>query len=414
MSLVDRVSRRAERTISRSNDPVTMEEFGALLARGNGGGKTRSGVMMGPNRALGIPAWSRGVNYLSSSVAFSPVHTYREVLGGERIERANPQWVKQPEPDMPFAGLIEGWMMSLLHRGNAYGFKVRNDVGQVVGMRPLAPHRVKPGRTSDNTKIFQVDGRTDVYFTPREILHIPGPSYDGVIGLDPLSIHAETLGRIAAADEYVSREFGQGFHMTAYLQVAQALTKEQANDLAENAKALHAGLQNAHELGVIGNGAELKTLSLNPEQLQLLESRKYGTIEVAQILGVPPHKLYNLERATFSNIEQQSIEAVSDGIKPWAERIETWISNDTDLNVRGNSQEFDLENLMRGDLAGQMDAFGKGVAGGILMPAEPRKRLRLPFVEGSEYLLRPLNMATVGPDAVAEPAPEAPVPVGAT
>ena len=406
MSLIDRVSERSTKMLTRSNDPVTLEEFGALLARGNGGGKTRSGVMMGPQRALGIPAWARGVNHRTHSVCCAPVHTYRERLGGEREERANPQWVKAPDADLTFAQLVEGWMMALLHRGNAYSFKVRNEVGQVVGLRPLLPHRVKPGRTLDGRKVFQVDGRNDIAYTAREILHIPGLSYDGVIGLDPISVHVETLGRIAAADEFASREFGDGFHMTAYLQVPGALTPQQATDLATNAKALHSGLQNAHELGVIGNGAELKTLSLNPEQLQLLESRKYGTIEVAQILGVPPHKLYNLDRATFSNIEQQSIEAVADGVKPWAERIEDCVANDPDLNVAGNCQEFDLENLMRGDLAGQMDAYSKGVSGGILMASEPRKRLRLPYVEGSDVLLQPLNMTPVGPDAT--PADAAP------
>lgn len=398
MKLLDRVERRAERGVSRSNDPVTLEEFGALIAHGQGGGQTKSGVLVGPHRALAIPAWYSGVRWISETTAFLPVHNFHEPLGGERQERALPKWVKKPGDDVPWPAVVEFWLMSLLHRGNAYGFKVRNEVGQVVGMRPLLPHRVRPGRTSAGQKVFQIDG-TDVAYTPREVLHIPGLSYDGIVGLDPITVFAETLGRIAAADEFAAREFGDGFHMSAYLQVAQPLTKTQADALAAQAKALHSGLQNSHQLGVVGNGAEVKTLTLNPEQLQLLESRKWGSIEVAQMLRIVPHKLYNLERATYSNIEHQSIEAVGDGIRPWAQRIETFVNSDPDL-VRRNFIEFNLDALLRGDLKARYESYTAGVNAGVLMPSEPRRWERLPHVAGSDYLLRPLNMATVGPDAV--------------
>jgi HK97 family phage portal protein len=403
MGFIDRVASRATKTLERSADPVTMQEFGYLLGAQNGGGHTKSGVTMGPTKALTLPAWFSGVKYLSESVAFLPIHTYKDVVGGERKERANPPWVQKPDAETSWEALVEGWMMALLHRGNAYSFKIRNDMGQVVGLRPILPDRIKVTISPSGFKVFEIDNRKDVAFSSREILHIPGLSNNGVVGIDPITYHAETLGRLAAADQSASLHFGEGFNLKAYMQVPGTLTDEQLGDLGRAANDLYSGLQNVGRLGVIGNGAELKTLTLSPEQLELLESRKYGTIEVSQILRLPPHKLYNLERATFSNIEQQEIDAVGDGIRPWVNRIESRLKFDPDLNVRGNFQELNLDALMRGDLAGRYAAYAAGITGGFLMPSEPRHWERLPYIEGTEFLQRPLNMATVGPDAVADP-----------
>ena len=295
---------------------------------------------------------------------------------------------------MPWAALLEFWIVSLLHRGNAYAFKLRNPAGQVVGLRALSPTRIRVG-VHDGQKVFELDGRKDIAFTSREILHIPGLSYDGAVGIDPISLHAETLGRIGAADQYASAYFGQGTHKSTYLSVPQALTGTQAAELAEMAKSLWSGLQNAHELGIIGNGAELKTLALNPEQLQLLDSRRYGVTEVSMLLRIPPHKLYELTRSTNNNIEHQSIEWISDGVRPWVERIETWVNSDPDLLPAGNSIEMDMEGLKRGDLASEMQAWSTGVLAGLAMPSEPRAKLGLPYMPGTEVFLRPLNMAVI-------------------
>lgn len=405
MGLLDRIAERQQ--VVRS-DPVTLEEFGYLLGRNRGQIKTRSGVTVDPNRALAIPAWYSGVRYLSETVASLPVHTFRDTAAG-RSQRADPPWLKRPDVETTRFSLFEHWMMSLLHRGNAFSFKRRDPVGRVVGLRPVHPDRVKVGQADDGTKRFQIDNREDLIFTTREIFHIPGLSYDGIVGLDPISGFAgESLGRIAAADEFASRHFSQGTHLQGYISVGQDLTQTQLDGLKDQWSRFHRGLANAHEFGVLGNGSEYKTISLNPEQMQLLESRRYGIIEVAQILRIPPHKLYELSRATYSNIEHQSIEAVMDGIRPWVERVEEWTNFDLDLLPAGNFVEFDLEGLLRGDIKTRYEAYSAGINAGFLMPAEPRRRENLPFVDGTEYLNVPLNMGQVGPDA--RPTPPEPLP----
>ena len=416
MALVDRVAAHRAGREARRSDPVTMEEFGYLLGAGRGNAsRTKSGVPMGPQRALGISAWWRGVRYLTESVCGLPVFSYHDDTTRGRTRRVNPQWLIKPDVETPRFSLIELWMMSLLHRGNAYAYKLRNEQGQAVGLRGLHPDRVKPGRDPlDGLKVFQIDGRMDVGYTTREILHIPGLSYDGVCGLNPLQYHAESLGLIAAADEYAARSFGQGTHLRAYLSLPQKLTDEQSKELRAQWRAFHQGMANAHEVGVLGNGAEYKTVDLTPEQAQLLETRKFGVTDMARILGVPPHKLYDLERATFSNIEHQAIEAVTDSVRPWVERIEAHVNFDPDLSPAGNFIEFELEGLLRGDLKARYEAYSAGITGGFLMPSEPRHKENLEEIEGTRFLLRPLAMTQYGPDAPDEPVPELLAGKGAT
>lgn len=396
MVLADRVaSRVADRQITRS-DPVTLEEFGALLGRNRGGGQTKAGILMGPTRALGVSAWYRGVRYLTETMAGLPVHTFRDNADG-RTRRAAAPWMREPDVELPWFGLVEHWMMSLLHRGNAYGFKLRNDVGQVTGIRPLHPDRVKVGQAADGSKVFQIDNRMDVGFTRREIVHIPGLSYNGLVGLDPLSLMAEGLGRAAAADQFASQSFGQGSHLQAYITLPQTIDETQAQQLKAQWERFHKGMANSHEFGVLGNGAEYKTVSLTPEQQQLLETRKFEVTEIARYLGVVPHKLYDLERATFSNIEHQAIEAVVDGIRPWATRIESFVNFDTTLLPNRNFMEFQLEGLLRGDSAARAAFYNAAITAGWLTPAAAARLENQPAPPDLDYYLRPLNMAVIRP-----------------
>lgn len=398
MGLIDRVlEHRAERDAMRS-DPVTMEEFGYLLGQSGGNSfRTKAGVSVGPRGALGISAWWRGVRYLTETIAGLPVHTYRDDAAG-RSRRADPLWMQRPDLETPWYALVEHWMMSELHKGNAYSYKLRDPLGRVTGLRPIHPDRVVPGMASDGTKVFQLDRRTDVAFTTREILHIPGLSYDGVCGLNPIQAHAETLGLVKAADEYASRHFGQGSHLRAYLSLPQKLSTTEADGLKARWERFHSGMANASEFGVLGNGAEYKTVSLDPQQTQLLQTREFNVTEIARILGVVPHKLYDLTNATYTNIEHQAIEAVTDGIVSWVTRIEAFVNFDQDLMRAGNFVEFAIEGLLRGDTQTRFEAYSKSVGRPWMSGNEARRLENLPPVAGLDEVLSPLNMtpATAG------------------
>lgn len=393
MGLLDRISARtaAPADVVRAADPVTLEEFGYLLGQGRGDSlRTKAGTVIGPKRALGIAAWYSGVRYLSETVAALPVRTFRDV-NGERSRRNDPAWVKRPDIELPWFALVEFAMMSLLHKGNSYSFKIRNVMDQVVGLRELHPDRVTVGVAPDGRKRFLVDNHEHVY-TTREILHIPGLAYDGRVGLNPISISADVLGGVAASDDYSGRFFGQGTHMGGVISVKEPMTMQQAKDLRTEWETFHAGLTNAHRTGVLSMGSTYSPLALNAKDTQLIESRQYGVSEISRLLRLPPHKLYDLTRSTNNNIEHQSIEAITDGIQPWVERIEAFVNYDPDLLPAGNFIEFALEGRLRGDTQTRYAAYSSAVGAPWMVPNEARRLENLPPVDGGDELLSPLNM----------------------
>lgn len=377
--LADRVAARLVGDVERAESPAWKQ---AIARRSSV--MSHAGVNVTVERALGVTAWYSGVRYLTDAVAGLPVHTYRDAPGGQRSRRADPPWLAAPDDGVPWFSVAEHLMMSLLHRGNGYAFKRRDPVGRVMGLRPIHPDRVKVGRASDGSKVFKID---DQAWTAREILHVPGLSYDGVTGLDPIGLHRSALGVAAAADEFAGRFFGQGDHTRAYISVPQQLTEEQADETKRQWERFHRGMANAHELGVLGNGATYNTVGLDPEQTQLLETRQFEVTEVARILRIPPHKLYDLTRATFSNIEQQSIEAVVDSIRPWVVRIEAHINFDPDLVPgRGQFVEFQLEGLLRGDTATRYAAYAQAVGRPWMLGNEARRLENMPPLEGLDQV----------------------------
>lgn len=406
MALSDRVaSQVAQRQISRAADPVTLEEFGYLLS-GQQGAVNKSGVSVTARRAMSIPAWKRGTQYLAEQVSGLPTHTYRDRPGG-RERRADPMWLRRPDVETPWLTLVEHWVMSMTHRGDAFAFKKRNDVGQVVGLRGIHPDRVKRGLAADGTKVFRIDNREDVGFTTREILHIPGLSLDGVWGVDVITYMAQAIGTAAAAEEFAASSFGQGNHLQAYLSFKEALTLEQAEATKAQWEKFHKGMANANEFGVLGNGAEYKTVSLTPEQQQLLQTREFEVTEMARIIGVPPHKLYDLSRATFSNIEHQAIEAVTDSIMPWVRRIEAYVNHDPHLLPVNNFIEMDPAGLLRGDAKSEAESLKAAIVGGWMTPQRAAQIKNLPAPDDLDFYQRPLNTAVIVP-GVGEIPQEAP------
>lgn len=397
MSFLDRVGARHERMVSRTADPVTMEEFDRLLGQSSGRQvQSRSGVAVSTERALGISAWYRGARWLSETVASLPVHTYRKTPNG-RVRRANPLWMDAPAHDLPWFGLSEFLMMSLIHRGNAFAWKQRNAAGQVAGLSPVHPDSVAFG-LANGSKVFEIETKAGdkIPATTYELLHIPALSTDGYFGLDPIRAFAHGLGTVAAADEFAARFYSNGANVSGYITIPGKLNQDEADRLKEQWDRLHKGLTHAHEFGVIGDGAEYHTIGLDAEQTQMLASRKHGVTEVARMLGVVPHKLYDLERATFSNIEHQAIEAVTDGIRPWVSRIEAWVNSDRTLMVPRNYVEHELEGLLRGDIKTRYAAYSLATGGPWMEGNVPRRLENLPERPELDRVLQPLYQSVAG------------------
>lgn len=391
MGFIDRVTARARNDEVMRADPVSLEEFGRLFDGQHG--VSTAGVHVTTNAALSVSAWYRGVRYLSETMASLPVHGYRDRPEG-RERRTRPAWMRHPASEIPWFGIVEFQMVSLLHRGNSFAYKDRGPSGQVVGLLPLHPDRMKFG-VHNGHKVFNYragDGE-EFAFTTREVLHIPALSTDGYFGIDPIRAFAAPLGSVIAADRYAAKSFANESRLAAYISLPGRMENEEAERIYKQWERLHTGMD-ARRFGVIGDGATYNTIGLDPQQTQLLESRKFGVTEVARMLGVVPHKLYDLERSTFSNIEHQAIEAVTDGIRPWASRFEAWINYDPHLTVPGSFIEFELEGLLRGDTATRFEAYSKATGVPWAGINYPRRLENLPPIPGGDLPASPLNMAT--------------------
>lgn len=384
--------RRSSRAVGLSE-----EEFAAALSG------ARSPTAPGAKRALGLAAWYSGVRYLAESLAYLPVSAWRGV-GDNRSSRALPLWLVLPEADengrpvMTRGRLFESWMMSVLHRGDAYGAKLRDSMDRVTGMRYLHPDRVKTTIVAgEKVHDVDVDGRgTRRRLTAREIFHFVGISEDGITGISPIAAHAKNLSIAVAADEFAGKYFEQGTMMSSYFQITEAArSRKDPEELKAELQETYQGLQNAHEAGVLSYGIEYKTVTLNAKDTQVLEARAWSVLEIARILRVPPHKIYDLSRATFANIEQQAIEAVGDGPRVWAERFEEQISADPDLITRDSSIEFNLEALTRGDSIAETNTTKAGIRDGYMTLAEARRRRGLPPAAGMDVVYRPANLHVV-------------------
>lgn len=390
------VGRLVRASRSRRAEDVSLTEFGDLML-----GRSPGASGMSTRRAMGLSAWYSGVRYLSESLAYLPV-TASRLRGGDQIPRSLPTWVKTPEVDrfgrpvMTRGRLIELWIGSLIHRGNGYGFKLRDDLDRVVGMRYLHPDRVKI-RIEAGDKLFDVDmtGNGDRRtFTARDVFHLVGLSDNGVTGYSVIEYQTRTLETAAAAEDFARSYFLRGTLLSSYIQLT-ANTRKPPEEIKAEFAEFYEGIENAHKGAVLSNGAEFRTVTLNARDAQVLEARQWSVLEMARLLRVPPHKLYDLSRATFSNIEQQSIEAVQDGPRVWAGRLEEQISADPDLMPADTTIRFDLDGLTRGDTAAEVAALHDGIRDGYVSLADARKRRGLPPAPGMDVVYRPADVHTV-------------------
>jgi HK97 family phage portal protein len=385
---------------TRAAETITLEELGRILS---GASESSTGLTVSEKRALGLAAWWSGTAYLTDSVSFLPTNAFRGV-GKNRRPRSLPLWIQLPmrtpsnRPVLTWSQLRELWMMSLLHRGNAYGWKIRDNVGRVVGMNYLHPDRVTPlGQRPDGELWYRVKkGTTGFDETTRfDVFHILGRGSDGIQGMSPIQHHAETLGIAVAADEFAGRYFANGGAVTSFFKLTKGLGRRTIEEVKAELGETHKGIQNAHEIGVLAPGVEYEAPQLNAKDAQILEAREWSVLEIARILRLPPHKLYDLTRATFSNIEQQSIEAVTDGVVPWVERIEDQVSADPDLSLPDTRIELSVDGLMRGDSKNRAAWYGAGIDKGWMELAEVRAAEGMEPKPGMDVVYRPSAMHVI-------------------
>lgn len=371
------------------------------------GGST-AGKAVTEHSAMQMTAVYACVRILSEAIAGLPLHLYRYNDGGGK-EKAldHPLYLllhDEPNPEMSSFVFRETLMTHLLLWGNAYAQIIRNGKGEVVALYPLMPNRMTVDRDSQgqlyysyqmtNSDAPTMPGGT-VILKPSDVLHVPGLGFDGLVGYSPIAMAKNAIGLAIATEEYGATFFANGATPGGLLEYPG--TVKDPDRVRESWNKGFSGSQNAGKVAILEEGMKYTPISIAPEQAQFLETRKFQINEIARIFRVPPHMVGDLEKSSFSNIEQQSLEFVKYTLDPWVVRWEQSIQR-TLLTAEEKKQyfvKFNLEGLLRGDYQSRMNGYATARQNGWMSANDIRELEnldRIPASDGGDLYLINGNM----------------------
>jgi HK97 family phage portal protein len=334
-------------------------------------GSTSSGKTVNEHTAMQMTAVYSCVRILSETLAGLPLHVYKyNDSGGKEKYLKHPLYKllhDEPNPEMTSFAFRETLMSHLLLWGNAYAQIIRNAKGEVIALYPLMPNKMTVDRDS-NGRLFYLYQRSSedvpslgkdsqVYLTPADVLHIPGLGFDGLVGYSPIAMAKNAVGLAIATEEYGAKFFANGAAPGGVLEHPGTIKDPQK--VKESWNAAYQGSANSHRVAVLEEGMKYQPIGISPEQAQFLETRKFQINEIARIFRVPPHMLADLEKSSFSNIEQQSLEFVKYTLDPWVVRWEQSMCRAllSDSEKPTVFIKFNVDGLLRGDYASRMNGY---------------------------------------------------------
>lgn len=392
-----RLMRLFERRSSPENPSTNLANPAAWFIDWAKGGTTRSGATINHTTALNLSAVWAAVRVLTDAVASIPVVTYRRLPRGKERATDHPIYGllhDRPNPEMSAFTFKEALQGHLATWGNAYAEIQRDGAGRPIALWPLLPDRTRAERF-EGRKVYitKVEG-SEIRLPADRVLHIPGFGFDGLMGYSPISFARESLGLTKAAEEFGSAWFGNGSRPSGILTHPNKVSDLAKKNMQTSWEELHRGLSNAQRVAILEEGVTWQAIGIPPEDAQFLETRKFQTSEVARWFKVPPHMIGDLERATFSNIEQQSIEFVTHTARPWVVRWEQVLNWDL-FSERDRTQyfsEFLLDALLRGDSESRGKFFQSLFQIGALSPNDVLEKENMNPVEGGDRRFVPMNM----------------------
>ena len=333
-------------------------------------GNTSSGKRVNERTAMQITAVYACIRILSESVAQLPLHLYKYNGAGGK-ERATEHTLykllhDEPNPEMTSFVFRETLMTHLLLYGNAYAQIIRNGKGEVLALYPLMANRMTVDRDDKGQLFYQYQHSNDeantmkgamVKLKPNEVFHVVGLSADGIVGYSPIAMAKNAIGMSIACEEYGSKFFNNGAVPGGVLEHPSTLSKPE--QVRESWQSTFGGSTNAGKVAVLEEGMKYHSISIPNNEAQFLETRKFQLNEIARIFRIPPHMIGDLDKSSFSNIEQQSLEFVKYTLEPWITRWEQAISKSllTDNEKKDYFVKFNLEGLLRGDYQSRMNGY---------------------------------------------------------
>lgn len=377
-------------------------------------GGSSSGKRVNERTSMQMTAVYSCVRILAEAIAGLPVHVYRYNDDGSK-EKAidHPLYMllhDEPNPEMTSFVFRETLMTHLLLWGNAYAQIIRNGKGEVVSLYPLMPDRMQVDRDDKGQLYYIYNHSSDeantmqgsqVRLNPSDVLHIPGLGFDGLVGYSPIAMAKNAIGMAIACEEYGAKFFANGAAPSGVLEHPGVI--KDPSKVRESWTNTFGGSSNANKVAVLEEGMKYTPISISPDQAQFLETRKFQIDEIARIFRIPPHMIGDLEKSSFSNIEQQSLEFVKYTLDPWVCRWEQAMKRAllSESDKATYFIKFNVDGLLRGDYESRMNGYAVARQNGWMSTNDIRELENLDRVSaedgGDLYLINgnmmPLAMA---------------------
>jgi HK97 family phage portal protein len=362
-------------TLVRSSDPTVLDLFGA--------NRSAAGMAVTSTSAMRVSAVFACVTKIAGAIATLPLHVY-ERNGGERKRVDSDLWWLLNEQPTDRYTAVSHWEEKVAHvllRGDGFTFIGRSPLGEPRELVPMPRDAVRVDRAGNRLRYAVSDAGRTFGVDQDDMLHFPGFGFDGVQGMSVIQWAARNAtGTAMAMDEYSGRFFSGGAHPSIVLEVASKMSTGAVETLQTAFRNKYSGVHNAHELPlVLTEGIKANALSLNAEDAQLLDARKFQVIDIARAFGVPPHMIGETSASTSwgSGIESMGRAFVTYTLQPHLVRFEQELNRKL-FRTAKRFVEFNRDALLEGDSKAQADYFkaalgGPGSGPGWMAPDEVRR-----------------------------------------
>jgi HK97 family phage portal protein len=362
---------------------------------------SKTGIEVSEEDSLTSTAVWSAVTQLSQSIASLPLHLYKRLKpkGKEKYtaHRLYNLMHLEPNPEMTALAFREAQAGQVLITGTSYAEIAKDKLDRIVALWPLISGRMELLRMDNGELVYryQLPDGTHKVFAREKILRVNGFSHSGLLGYQPIAKNREAIGVALALQEYFARFFGDGAKPPAALEHPGRLSGEAQDRLRKNWNTLYQGLSNSQRVAILEEGMTLKTFGVSPEQAQAIDARKFQIDEVCRVFNMPPHMLKSLDRATYSNIEEQGLEFVIYTLRPWLVRHEQAYATQL-LNEKERKKYFfehAVSGLLRGDIEKRYGAYVQAISNGLMNADEVRELENMnPQADGQgEKYYVPLN-----------------------
>jgi HK97 family phage portal protein len=367
------------------------------------GSQSLSGETVTEATALTYPAVWNATSLISGTIGALPLHLMQKKGEKKRMADEKKLYFLMHDQWNPYMTAMSGretMMAHMLLWGNGYAEKVKNGYGDVIELWPIAPNRVKI-RMFEGQLIYLIRvNNEDIPLTRENILHVPGLGFDGWQGYSVIAMARKSLGLGMAMETFGSRFFGEGTHPGIIVEHPGQL-KDPAK-LRDALAATYSGLGKSHRIMLLEEGMKATKIVIDPKDSQFLESRAFQIPEVARWFNLPPHKLKDLSKSSFNNIEQEQISFVTDSILPWLIRLEQnynmqlLTTGDKALYGQGRLYfKHNVDGLLRGDAQSRAQFYQIMLDRGVFSINEVRELEDKDPVPGGDIHLVAMNMTTL-------------------